>query len=93
VPESFISCGLPPPLSVMLTSAARVPVCRWDEAHVDAAGRPAPKLLPHVLLAEKSPWSAPVTLMLVMLSVVEPTFVNVTICGLLTLWRERESAG
>lgn len=77
----------------MLTSAARVPVCVGMKRTLMLQAAPAPKLLPHVLLAEKSPWSAPVTLMLVMLSVVEPTFVNVTICGLLTLWRERESAG
>ena len=77
--------GLPPPLSVMLTAAVRKPVNvgmkRTIMLHVPpGATRPW-----HVLLTEKSPLSVPITLILEMVSVVEPRFVSTAIWGWLIL--------
>ena len=62
-------CGLAPPLSVMLTLALRAPLAVGLKVTDTVHSFPGARLVPQLLVCEKSPLFVPVTLMLVMLSV------------------------
>ena len=84
VPLRPNACGLPLPLSVMLTLAARLPAAVGVNVtlmlHAPFAASVA-GLTGHVFVCAKSPGFAPVMAMLVILSVPGPLFVTVTLCA------------
>lgn len=81
-PVKLINCGLPPPLSAIETSAVRVPVVFGLKVTLTEQLAFFASTLPHVFDRAKSPESLPVKVMLVKVSVVVPTLVIVTLCGL-----------
>jgi hypothetical protein len=81
VPDKLTVCGLAPPLSLMDTPPVTAPVRVGLKVTVIVQDLPAPTLLPQVFVWENS--LEPVTVMLVMLSVVLPTFVRVVVNALL----------
>ena len=60
VPVSATFCGLPPPLSVIDTEAARVPMARGAKLTLMAQLARAATLLPQVFVCVKSPLFVPV---------------------------------
>jgi len=89
VPVSEIVCGLPAALSVSEMLAVSVPVP--DGVNVTEIVQLAPALsnVPHVFDCEKSPECAPVIAIPAIESEADPTFVTVTVCGVLevpTVW-------
>jgi hypothetical protein len=81
VPPSVTLCGLPPPLSSMVTNADLAPVFVGMKYTVILQLPPGETVAPQVLLMEKSPGSEPVAPMLVMVRVEAPTFVSITTLG------------
>ena len=82
-PVRLMVCGLPPPLSVMVTLPERVPTTVGVKVTEIVHLAPARTVLPQVLVSLKSPLAA----MLVMLRVVVPVLVSVTVWAALVVWR------
>jgi len=85
VPERLTVCGLPLALSVMLSEAVRLPLAEGVNFTLIVQLAPAATELPHVLVCAKLLALAPVSAMLVMLSVAPPLFVSVTAWALLVV--------
>jgi len=85
VPLRNIFCGLPPPLSLILMEAERAPVAVGVKVAVTVQLAPGPSVVPQVFVRPKSPAFVPVRVMLVMLRVVDPTFVMVDVIGALVV--------
>jgi protein involved in polysaccharide export with SLBB domain len=85
VPLRNIFCGLPPPLSLMLTAAERAPLAVGLKVTVAVQLAPGAKVDPQVWFRPKSPLLAPVTVTLVIFSVVVPVFVMVDVIGALVM--------
>ena len=83
IPLSDTSCGLPLALSVTLRFAVRVPDTVGLKVRLNVQLAPAARELPQVVVSEKSPISAPVIPILVMLSEAVPTLVSVIFFKLL----------
>ena len=81
VPDKFTICGLPLPLSAIVSVPVRLPVAVGENVTLIAQLAPTTKLLPQVLVSTKSPLA--VTLATAMSEA--PVFVNVTDCGALVL--------
>src|SRR5260221_83812 len=84
-----MTCGLPPPSSLMLTPAFRVPVALGLNVTVIVQLALAAMLVPQVLVSKKSALFRPVRLIPVKFNCVVPTFVRVTFWGALvvpTVW-------
>ena len=79
VPVKATVCGLPGRLSAMLTAAARAPGTVGENFTRIVQLAFCARLLPHVLVSEKSAGFAPVILMLVMVKLALPVFVKVTV--------------
>jgi hypothetical protein len=78
VPDKGTLCGLPPPVSVTVTAAERVPVAVGLKITLMVQLLFPARLLPQLLVWEKSPGFVPVMLIAVMETAVVPTFVTVT---------------
>ena len=89
VPVSDAVCGLPLALSVTVSVAVRVAVAVGVKVTLMLQIRATARLVPQVLVCEKSPLFAPVMVMLVMESVAVPALLNCTVCTALlepTVW-------
>ena len=90
VPVRPTDCGLPPPLSVIMTEAVRVPVAVGVNVTLIVQLAWAPTLPPQVLVSAKSPGFAPLRLMLVIvIACTASLLVNVTVWAALvdpTAW-------
>ena len=89
MPVKDTVCGLPPPVSVMLTTALRDPVLVGLNEALIVQLFPAPIDEPQLLNPLKSPRFCPVILMLLMFRAVLPVLVKVTSCAALfvpTFW-------
>ena len=80
VPERVALCGLPLPLSTILTIAVRVPLAKGVKVKLMVHRAPAATEFPQVLTSEKSLASAPVSATLVMLKAAFPELVTVMAC-------------
>lgn len=81
--------GLPPPSSLNSSEAARAPVAVGLKVTLTVQLAPAAKVLPQVVVLEKSPAFAPVIAICHRCIVTPPLLVIVTLCGLLlvpTVW-------
>jgi hypothetical protein len=79
LPDKVTFCGLAPPLSLMDTAPLNVPLLGELKVTVITQDFPAPTLEAQLLVWEKA--LEPVIVILVMVSVVFPTFVRVTFWG------------
>src|SRR5271167_1070222 len=82
--------GLSGALSVMLTSAFRVPEAVGEKTTVIKQWPPGANVfgfIGQLLLSEKSPLSDPVMAMLEISNGAPPLFVRVTVCGVLSISR------
>lgn len=89
MPLSVIVRGLPLALSVMVMVAERMPGAEGRNVIVIVQLAPAFTLAPQLSVRVKSPAFAPLTVILVIVSVVPPLFVSVTVCAalvVLTTW-------
>ena len=89
VPLTEMVCGLPPPLSVTLRDAERAPVAAGSKITLMVQLAFAARLLPQLLVCEKSPGLVPVKLMRAIEAAVVPVLVRVTGAGALvvpTFW-------
>ena len=93
LPDNATFCGLPPPLSLIETAPLKLPLV--DELKVTEIVQdfPAPTLESQLFVSEKGGLGAAV--ILVMFSVVLPTFVRVTVWGgggqvLGSSWQEKD---
>ena len=81
MPVRATFCGLPPPSSLRLTAAFRVPVAVGLKVTEIVQLAPAAILVPQVLVSEKSWKSVPVIVIPVNFNCVLPVFVTVTFCA------------
>ena len=81
VPDRLTCCGLPPPSSVNLTTAFRVPVAVGLKVTVIVQFAWAAMLEPQVLVSEKSPLLAPLRMIFLKFSCALPMLVSVTLWG------------
>jgi hypothetical protein len=81
VPLSPAFCGLPPPLSLIETSAVRLPLTAGLKVTLVKQLPPAATLLPRVLVWAKSLGSVPVIEIAEMLTATLPLFVIVIVFG------------
>jgi hypothetical protein len=88
-PLKLAVCGLPDALSVTESDVMRVPVADGVNATEMVQLAPADRLLPHLLVCEKSFRFPPVSVIFVILRLEVPVFVSVIVCLLLvvpTVW-------
>ena len=87
VPVRFTVCGLPPALSVMLTTPVRLPMLAGVNVTLIVQLPFATTELPQVLVTAKSPGSVPVAPILVIVKLAFPVLVRVTDCPTLVVPR------
>jgi hypothetical protein len=93
VPINATFCGLPPPSSYTETSAVRLPLTKGLNVTLMKQLAPEATLLPHVLVSAKSPASAPMIAMPLILTVTLPLLVSVIFFGrLLALLAESQNS-
>lgn len=78
VPVRLIVCGLPARLSAMVTAAVRSPMAVGENFTRIVQLPPPPNEVKQLLVSEKSPTLAPVTVMLLMVKLALPVLVMVT---------------
>jgi hypothetical protein len=83
VPVKPTACGLPPPSSLNSTDALRAPVAVGVKVTFTEQLSPTPKVLPHVVVSEKSPAFVPAIAISQMCIVALPSFLSVTVMGVL----------
>jgi hypothetical protein len=96
VPDKPIACGLPTALSAILIAAERLPTAAGVNVTVTVQSTPAVNVPGQVLVSEKSPGFAPVTLMPEISRLVFPVLVSVTDCEALVVptdWVVNERMG
>ena len=76
-------CGLPPPSSLNITEALRAPVAVGLKVTLTVQLSPAPKVLPQVVVSEKSPAFVPAIAISQMCIVALPAFSSVIVMGAL----------
>src|SRR5579863_773314 len=81
MPFKGIDCGLPSPLSVIVTEAFRGPLAVGLKVTLTLQLAPTGKLEPQVCVSEKSPAFVPVMAMLPMLNAFAPILVSVKACA------------
>ena len=85
VPVKLTVCGLPAALSAMLTEAVRLPMAAGVNVTLMVQFPPADTEEPHVLVTAKSPGSAPVVPILLIVKLPLPVLVRVTDCAALVV--------
>ena len=89
VPVKLTDWGLPPPSSLNSTDAVRAPVAVGLNVALTVQLAPTPKVLPQVVVSEKSPAFAPKMAICHKFIVALPLLVNVIVCAALlvpTVW-------
>src|ERR1700674_80508 len=81
VPDKLTICGLPGPLSVMLTTAVRFPGTAGVKVTLTWQFALGARVGGHVLFSEKSPAFGPPIAIAEIETVARPVFVSVTACG------------
>ncbi len=89
VPLRLTACGLPAPLSVIVTAAVRVPVAVGVKVTLIvqvALAASVAGLIGHVVVWPNSSALVPVIARLLIVSAPGPLFVSVTLCALLVVF-------
>jgi hypothetical protein len=81
VPVRLTVCVVPPPLSLTVTAASRVPAAVGVKVTVIVQCAPAATLVPQMFVWLKSCALKPVTVMLLIVNAVVPTFAKVMTCA------------